>query len=140
MGPAYLSGALTSAPPQCADGEDLSPNAPGRSPGARAPGRVQRCPPTTPSFPPTGSSGASTRRARRRGRRSSRDGHLVGASDLVRQAGCHYAAFPPFGGTVDDFRTRRDEAGLSDGECLTLAVSGLRGLAEAGFLPEGPRG
>ena len=74
------------------------------------------------------------------GWRASRDGHLVGASDLVRQAGGHYAAFPPFGGTVDDFLTRRDEAGLSDGECLTLAVSGLRGLAEAGFLPEGPRG
>lgn len=73
------------------------------------------------------------------GWRASRDGHLVGPSDLVRQAGGHYAAFPPFGGTVDDFLTRRDEAGLTDGECLTLAVSGLRGLAEAGFLPDGPR-
>ena len=74
------------------------------------------------------------------GWRASRDGHLVGASDLVRRADGHYAAFPPFGDRIDDFLTRRGDAALTDGECLTLTVSGLRGLAEAGFLPPGPRG
>ncbi|TDN92874.1 hypothetical protein [Microbacterium sp. BK668] len=62
--------------------------------------------------------------------RAAADGHLLAPFDLVRRAQGHFAAFRPCGERLADFLARRSDAALTDGECLTLAVSGLRGLAE----------
>ncbi|QIG40639.1 hypothetical protein G5T42_15105 [Microbacterium sp. 4R-513] len=71
------------------------------------------------------------------GWRAAGDGHVLAPLDLVRQVQGHFAAFPPCGERVDEFLARRGDAPLTDGECLTLAVSALRGLAETLTLPGG---
>lgn len=61
------------------------------------------------------------------------DGHQLGASDVVRCADGHVVEIPWCRERLDRFLTRRRDtaAPLSPGEAVTLAVSILRGTAEA---------
>ncbi|WP_243074864.1 hypothetical protein [Microbacterium sp. SS28] len=65
------------------------------------------------------------------------DGHLLVPLDLVRHRDGHYAAMAPCSERLADFLRRREDAPLSDGERLTLAVSMLRGSCASTGLPEG---
>ena len=65
--------------------------------------------------------------------RAPSDGHIAAPRDLIRCAEGHLAVLPVCTERVDGFLARRAGAGipLSDGEAVTLAVSVLRGTAEA---------
>ncbi|AZS36842.1 hypothetical protein CVS47_01476 [Microbacterium lemovicicum] len=67
-------------------------------------------------------------------------GHLLSPCDIVRRADGHDVALPHCVERADAFLVRRRgaDAPLSDGECLTCAVSLLRGAAEcaAAGIPE----
>ncbi|WP_345802604.1 hypothetical protein AAIB33_05785 [Microbacterium sp. AZCO] len=70
------------------------------------------------------------------GWRASPNGHLLGPLDIVRTGDGHVVALPVCTERLDDFLARRVDAPLSDGERLTLAVSLLRGSAEAAALQD----
>ena len=63
------------------------------------------------------------------------DGHLMAPMDVVRRSGGHLVVLSPCTERLDEFLRRREEAPLSDGERMTLAVSVLRGLVDASRLP-----
>lgn len=67
------------------------------------------------------------------------DGHLLAPIDIVRTAAGHEAVFPLCQRRLDELLHERIEAGAppSAGECVTAAVSVLRGAAEAGDAPAG---
>ncbi|MCR2785611.1 MULTISPECIES: hypothetical protein [unclassified Microbacterium] len=67
------------------------------------------------------------------------DGHLLTPVDIVRTAGGQEAVFALCQQRLDDLLRSRAEAGaeLAAGECVTVAVSVLRGTAEAGDAPCG---
>jgi hypothetical protein len=63
--------------------------------------------------------------------------HVVAPIDLVRRPDGHDVALPVIAERLDDFLRRRSVgAPLSDGECVTLAVSVLRGCAQVAGHPE----
>jgi hypothetical protein len=68
------------------------------------------------------------------------DGHVLAPIDLVRRKDGHVVALPVCSERLDAFLARRTGFPLSDGERLTLAVSALRGLAEARELARGEPG
>ena len=63
------------------------------------------------------------------------ESHLLAPMDVVRRSGGHLVAMTPCTERVDEFLRRRADAPLTDGERITLAVSVVRGVADAVRLP-----
>ncbi len=64
------------------------------------------------------------------------DGHILAPADVVRTSDGHLISLTPCTERLEEFLRRREETPLTDGERITLAVSMVRGMADASRLPD----